>query len=67
MSWAASFEKANWFSTRFREAGDPAVFRAVVPESKVLAYFNGRNEQEFIVMAEHLKPIRVTNSAATKE
>ncbi len=67
MSWTASYEKAQWFATRFCAALDPAVYKLVVPERKVLAYFNRRNEQEFIVMADDLNPVRVTNSAPVQE
>jgi hypothetical protein len=54
-SWTASLDVARFFAQRFaRDLNDrfpdPAVFRVTVTESDVLAYDNGRNEQEFLVL-----------------
>ena len=47
ISWTASIKKAMWFSTRLgREK--PAVFEAGVDKSLVFAYWNQRNESEFL-------------------
>jgi hypothetical protein len=51
-SWSASIEKARWFANRWPDLGlhDPAVYRVTVGEADVLAYLNGREEEEFLVM-----------------
>jgi len=53
-SWTASFEKAKWFAQRLASIlADPTVFRVEAPESWVLAYDNGGNEQEFLLDLPH--------------
>jgi hypothetical protein len=49
-SWTLDRERAEWFAHRFDVLGlaDPAVYRAVVRREQVLAFFNGRQEQEII-------------------
>jgi len=48
LSWTSSLSKACWFSTRFARP-NPAVLCADVDANEVIAYWNGRSEQEFIV------------------
>ena len=52
LSWTSSFDTAKWFAKRFTEFGleNLAVIMAEVPDEYVLAYDNGRNEQEFICL-----------------
>jgi len=61
ISWTASFEKAKWFAERLALiCPGPEVYKAVVPEKYVYAYYNGRNEQEFMCnIPKHLKLERV--------
>jgi hypothetical protein len=60
-SWSADKERAQWFADRgaFFRLADPAVYRAELLESDVLAYVADRQEQEFIVMPARLRPQRV--------
>ena len=46
-SWTGSLDVACWFATR-RDLPAPAVFTATVPEGDVLAYVDGRGEQEYV-------------------
>ena len=62
LSWTASLEKAKWFANRaaWFHLSKPAVYRTVANESDVLAYINGREEQEFVVLLPRTnKPERV--------
>src|SRR6266567_9119101 len=56
MSWSRDREKAIWFAnrSRFSDLDYPIVLEATVRRPNVLAYFNGREEQEIVV-----KPGRV--------
>jgi hypothetical protein len=61
-SWTASLERASWFANRYRGLSlpDPAVFRVTVRDEDVLAYTNGRLEQEFLVLLpSRVRPVRV--------
>jgi hypothetical protein len=58
-SWTASLELAWRFAKRYPWIHNPAVHKAVVEEAQVLAYWNRRQEQEFIVMADNLELVRV--------
>lgn len=60
LSWTADIDKARWFAERARGWGlaDPAVYTATVAEPDVLAYVNAREEQEFIVFPDRLRPRR---------
>ena len=49
VSWTGSLERARWFAQRFGLA-DPSVYRATVGEADVLAYSNGRQEDEYVVV-----------------
>ena len=62
ISWTGSLERAQWFAERGEYFGlaDPAVFQVTVDIEDVLAYDDGRNEQEFIVMLpDSARPVRV--------
>lgn len=48
VSWTADFEKAKWFATRYEHLDKPAVFKAVVPLENVYAYYDERQEKEFL-------------------
>jgi hypothetical protein len=59
LSWTASLDRARSFATRL-PLDDPAVFQVTVDESDVLAYVNGRQEEEFLVrLAPNARPIRI--------
>jgi hypothetical protein len=49
LSWTGDPERARWFANRWG-LYDPAVFEMAIPASKVLAYVNDRQEQEFVVL-----------------
>ncbi len=50
ISWTANLDRERWFASLFDYLGDPAVFRVTVDETDILGYYNGRNEEEFLVM-----------------
>jgi hypothetical protein len=53
LSWTLSKERAEWFSRRFaRTDSEAAVVKRVVKKSQVLAYFNGRKEDEILLKPE---------------
>ena len=52
ISWTTSYDQASWFAKRF--AGDdksrePLVAEAVCDKKNVIAYFNGRKENEILI------------------
>jgi hypothetical protein len=47
-SWTLRLMQACWFANRGRPEPDPAVYTATVSRSEILAFYNGRNEQEVI-------------------
>lgn len=53
ISWTLSKEKAEWFATRFKDNGE--VLTAEANKSDILAFLNGRNEQEIIINPKKLK------------
>lgn len=56
MSWTLSKEKAAWFAKRYRTAGKKAeIATATVWKEDVIAYFNGRKEQEIVIYPEHIQ------------
>jgi hypothetical protein len=60
LSWTASLERARWFAQRMAFLGDPAVYAVTISREHVLAYSDGRNEQEFIILLpESVEPARV--------
>jgi hypothetical protein len=58
-SWTSSLDMAWRFAKRYPWIHNPAVHKAIVDEAQVLAYWNKRKEQEFIVMADNLELVRV--------
>ena len=54
LSWTLSKSKAKWFAERFyikgdRKFGKPVVLEGTIPKTKIVAYFNGRKEDEIVV------------------
>lgn len=49
ISWSLSREKAEWFANRYRSE-TTFVMEGTVARKDVLAYFNGRSEQEIVSM-----------------
>lgn len=47
LSYTASLEKAEWFMNRWNKP--KALIRLEVDKKDILAYFNGRNEDEYVV------------------
>lgn len=51
LSWTLSRERAEWFAARWQGIhGEPQVVERLVPKTRVVAYLNGRSEQEVIVL-----------------
>jgi hypothetical protein len=48
-SWTLSKERAEWFRDRFDEK-DSKVFEKTIQKKDIIAYFNGREEQEIIFL-----------------
>jgi hypothetical protein len=48
ISFTLSIERARWFANRFSEDGH--VLTRTVPRAEIVAYLNGRNESEVIVL-----------------
>lgn len=51
ISWTADMEKAVWFAKRSAMMGSlplPAVYETTVPVERVFAFYNGREEREFL-------------------
>lgn len=55
MSWTTNKDKAIWFSQRFSKNGE--VLTGKVLKENVLAYFNGRNESEIVVLPQNVEII----------
>jgi len=50
LSWTDKLKTAKWFAHRYDKDEETGyVQKAVVPKSKILAYFNTRNEDELVV------------------
>lgn len=60
LSWTLDYDKAEWFSKRFGEAG--TVYEAQIEKAHILAYFDRRNESEIIVDPEYLFVIEETQT-----
>ncbi|GAB4371902.1 MAG: hypothetical protein Kow00128_20250 [Deltaproteobacteria bacterium] len=63
-SWTGRQDVARWFAGLMaygdgRNLPDPAVFVATVPESAVLFYTDGRNEEEYVIFPDGINPRRV--------
>lgn len=57
LSWTLDKEKASWFANRF-ESEEPVVYKASVKTENILAYDNGREEQEILVHSDFLMGIK---------
>ncbi len=57
MSWTRARAKAVWFACRFTDAG--YLWKAEVRREHVLAYFEGRGEQEIVAFPENVRGARV--------
>jgi hypothetical protein len=56
LSWTTNRDKAVWFAKRLREPRQKSlVAQATVQKKDVLAYFNGRNENEVVVLPRSLQ------------
>lgn len=50
LSWTCNLETAKWFANRFNRNGEEGYVQSVtIDKSCVLAYFNGRNEDELVL------------------
>ena len=59
MSWTTDIEIARWFSNRFSSNGKPGnVYQAEIDKENILAYFEGRNEQEVVVDPKGLRGVQ---------
>lgn len=56
LSWSLNKEVAQWFADRFEENGK--VYSAKIKKENVLAYFNGRKEEEVVVNYTRLYDIK---------
>ena len=58
MSWTQNKDTAEWFSNRFNIGDEVGYVQAATAHKKdVLAYFNGRNEDELVISTKSLKDI----------
>jgi len=56
LSWTWSLETAKWFAHRFDIADEKGyIQRATVDKSEILAYFNGRDEDELVIDTSKIK------------
>jgi len=56
LSWTRDKERAVWFAHRLAMKTDkPTVIDATVEKRHVLAFFNGRGEEEVVVLPKHVK------------
>jgi hypothetical protein len=65
MSWTADRDLARWFAVRLRPE-EPTVLSGRVRRDNVLAYLTGRNENELVLLPEHVEldvPVAPTASA----
>jgi hypothetical protein len=59
-SWTASVEKAKWFAIRLAEhLGDPAVYKVNFGRDAIIVYTNDREESEFILWPDSLRPVKI--------
>lgn len=49
LSWTTDINKAKWFANRFSNANSRLCTMTIYDKSAILAYFNGRNENEVII------------------
>lgn len=57
MSWTVDRDRAIWFARRFARRAAPKLATVTVARSKILAYFDGRNESEVVVLPRDLKQV----------
>lgn len=59
MSWTKNLDTAEWFAHRF-DVGDEVGYiqQAVARKENVLAYFNGRDEDEIVIHVNDLKDVK---------
>jgi len=65
-SWTLDRDRAVWFAKRLHipdRGGKPHLATAVVMHENVLAYFNGRQEEEIVVLPENLDIIKTEEVA----
>jgi hypothetical protein len=55
LSWTLSMDKAKWFAKRYG-AKKPTVLEIRVDKDDIIAYFNGRNEQEIVYICADEEP-----------
>jgi hypothetical protein len=61
ISWTASLDIAIWYAGRFSNLADAAVYSVGVEEMHILAYTNGREEDEyFVLLPKDVNPARLT-------
>lgn len=60
-SWTLDKGRARWFATRLRIDGDPTpkIASGWVARENIIAYLNGRDEQELVVLPEHVEDIEI--------
>ena len=56
-SWTLDKARARWFAARLRSSDDPParIASGWVARHNVIAYLNGRDEQELVVLPEHIE------------
>ncbi len=64
LSWTLDRDRAIWFAYRFKpEHAEPSLISGKVRKKNVLAYFDGRSEQEIVMLPERL----ITDSSHVEE
>ena len=59
LSWTESAETAQWFAARYEWLADPAVYQVRFRNENIVAYLNTRDEQEYILRTDGLRPRRL--------
>jgi hypothetical protein len=60
LSWTQNYDKAKWFANRFNEKNKVGYIEMIeVDKSKVLAYFNTRDEDELIIYPRGLQITKI--------
>lgn len=55
LSWTLDEKRAAWFAKRFpHQRREPVLVSAVIERRRVLAFFSGRQEQEIVVLPQHV-------------
>jgi hypothetical protein len=58
-SWTLDLDRACWFALRLTLPA-PSVYSAAVPRAKILAYYNGRGEQEIVCRPDRCRRVSMT-------